>query len=73
VLAGIAASISTGIASYSQAKHEGRLDPKHSALYKFISYLIVMFLLALPHFLAGSLVVAFSAMIIVAILVVAYS
>lgn len=72
VLAGIAASISMGIASYSQAKHEGRLNPRLSALYTFISYLSVVSLLALPYFLVGSLVAAFSTMIVAAVLVVAY-
>jgi len=72
VLAGIAASISMGVASYSQAKHEGRLNPRLSALYTFISYLSVVSLLALPYFLAGSLIVAFSTMVVTAVLVVAY-
>jgi hypothetical protein len=35
-LAGIAASISMGIASYAQAKNEGRARPGLAALYTFL-------------------------------------
>ncbi|MEM4788446.1 MAG: VIT1/CCC1 family protein [Ignisphaera sp.] len=72
LLAGIAASISMGIASYAQAKHEGRLNPKMSAFYTAIAYLIVVLVLALPYFLIGSLAIAFVVMLTLAIAVVAY-
>ncbi|MEM0490296.1 MAG: ferritin family protein [Ignisphaera sp.] len=71
-LAGVAASISMGIASYSQAKHEAHKNPKLSALYTSIAYLIVVILLALPYFVIKSMIFAFMAMVIIAIVVVAY-
>jgi len=72
LLAGIAASISMGIASYTQAKHEGRLKPRLSAMYTMLAYLAVVVLLALPYFLTGSVYTAFGVMMAVALLVIAY-
>lgn len=72
LLAGIAASISMGIASYSQAKHESRLKPSLSALYTFISYISVVLFLALPYFIIDSLYIAFAIMITIAFVVIAY-
>lgn len=72
LLAGIAASISMGIASYAQTKHEGRLNPRLSAFYTFIAYLAVVLVLALPYFLIGSLSIAFGVMLALALVVVAY-
>lgn len=72
LLAGVAASISMGIASYSQAKHEGRLNPRLSALYTLLSYLAVVILLAIPYFVINTLPLAFMSMITIAIGVIAY-
>jgi len=72
LLAGVAASISMGIASYAQTKHEGRLNPRLSAFYTFTAYLAVVIVLALPYFLISSLTIAFSVMLVLALVVVAY-
>lgn len=71
-LAGVAASISMGIASYSQAKNEGRKNPKLSALYTSTAYLLVVIFLALPYFIASSILTAFIVMIFIATALVAY-
>ena len=71
-LAGIAASISMGIASYAQAKNEGRARPGLAALYTFLAYIAVALLLALPYFIISSLLAAFIVMLILAVTVVAY-
>lgn len=72
LLAGLAASISMGVASYAQAKHEGRLNPKLSAIYTSTAYVVVVLLLALPYFTLSSLLHAFIAMLVIAMAVVAY-
>lgn len=72
LLAGIAASISMGIASYSQAKHEKRLNPRLSALYTSLAYIVVVLLLSVPYFVINSTHVAFAVMIAIAIGVLAY-
>ncbi|MCX8199332.1 MAG: rubrerythrin family protein [Sulfolobales archaeon] len=72
LLAGISAAISMAIASYAQAKHEVGKAPKIAALYTGIAYLLVVLLLALPYFLANAITSAFAAMIVVALLVIAY-
>lgn len=71
-LAGVAASISMGIASYSQAKHDTYRNPRLSALYTSTAYILVVVLLALPYFLMNSMLFAFTTMISVAVAVVAY-
>ncbi len=72
LLAGIAASISMGIASYSQAKHEALKNPRMSALYTSTAYIVVVLLLALPYFMLSSIAIAFTTMILLAMIVVAY-
>lgn len=72
ILAGIAASISMGVASYTQAKNEGRVKPWRAALYTFTSYITVALLLALPYLLSNSILLAFIIMLIIAIGIVAY-
>ena len=72
LLAGIAASISMGVASYSQAKHEAIKNPRISALYTSIAYIVVVVLLALPYFILNSITIAFIVMIALAMAVVAY-
>lgn len=72
LLAGIAASISMGIASYSQAKHEALKNPRISALYTSVAYIVVVLLLALPYFILNSIATAFIAMMLLAMAIVAY-
>ncbi|MEM3163506.1 MAG: rubrerythrin family protein, partial [Desulfurococcaceae archaeon] len=60
------------IASYAQAKHEVGKAPKTAALYTGIAYLLVVLLLALPYFLINVITSAFAAMIVAALLVIAY-
>jgi VIT1/CCC1 family predicted Fe2+/Mn2+ transporter len=72
LIAGVSASVSMGVASYTQAKHAGSLKPALSALYTMIAYFIVASLLALPYFIFMDIMVGFSVMITIAILVVAY-
>lgn len=72
LLAGIAASISMGVASYAQARHEGRGRPGRAATYTSLAYLIVVSALAAPYFIAKSIQTAFASMVIIALLVVAY-
>jgi VIT1/CCC1 family predicted Fe2+/Mn2+ transporter len=71
-LAGVAASISMGIASYAQAKNEGRTRPELVAFYTFLAYIAVALLLALPYFVISSLLVAFIVMLILAVAIMAY-
>lgn len=72
ILAGVSASISMGVASYAQARHEGRAKPGRAAFYTSLAYLIVVLVLAAPYFIAKSIRDAFISMIIVALIVVAY-
>lgn len=72
LLAGIAASISMGIASYSQAKHEALKNPKISAVYTSTAYTAVVLVLALPYFVLNSIAAAFTAMLLLATTIVAY-
>lgn len=72
ILAGIAASISMAVASYTQAKNEGRMKPWRAALYTFTSYITVALLLALPYLVSKSILVAFTFMLFIAISIVAY-
>ncbi|MEM2235358.1 MAG: rubrerythrin family protein [Desulfurococcaceae archaeon] len=72
LLAGVSAAISMTIASYAQAKHEVGKAPKTAALYTGIAYLLVVLLLALPYFLINVITSAFAAMIVAALLVIAY-
>lgn len=51
LLAGIATSISMRITSYTQAKHEGGLNPELAAFYTSIAYPAVVGLLAIPYLL----------------------
>jgi VIT1/CCC1 family predicted Fe2+/Mn2+ transporter len=61
-----------GIASYAQARNEGRARPGIAALYTFLSYIAVALLLALPYFIISNILVAFVAMVVTAVAVVAY-
>lgn len=72
LLAGVAASISMGIASYSQAKHEALKNPRISALYTSTAYIAVVLLLALPYFILNSIAAAFIIMLLLVIAIVAY-
>lgn len=72
LLAGVAASISMGVASYAQARHEGRLNPRLAGLYTSLAYLAVVSVLALPYFAIGSLLAAFAVMLALATAMVAY-
>lgn len=72
LLAGVSAAISMTIASYAQAKHELGKAPKIAALYTGVAYLTVVLLLALPYFLINVITSAFTAMILAALLIIAY-
>ena len=72
LIAGLSASISMGVASYTQAKQVGILKPLTASFYTAISYMIVAALLALPYFIVASMLHAFVAMILVAVGVIAY-
>ncbi|MEZ0394584.1 MAG: VIT1/CCC1 family protein [Desulfurococcaceae archaeon] len=72
LLAGVAASISMGVAAYAQARQEGRQGPLLPAFFTFAAYLAVVLLLAAPYFLLGSLLVAFVTMLAISFAVVAY-
>ncbi|MEM1772653.1 MAG: hypothetical protein QXQ71_02370 [Desulfurococcaceae archaeon] len=72
LIAGISASISMGVASYTQAKHAGLLKPAVSALYTMIAYFIVALLLALPYFIFTYVLFGFAIMIAICVLIVAY-
>jgi VIT1/CCC1 family predicted Fe2+/Mn2+ transporter len=61
-----------GIASYAQAKNEGRTRPELAAFYTFLAYIAVALLLALPYFVISSLLVAFIVMLILAVAIMAY-
>jgi len=72
LLAGVAASVSMAVAAYTQAKHERGRSPALSAAYTGAAYSAVTLLLALPYFTVGSMVVAYVAMLAVAVAVAAY-
>lgn len=72
LIAGISASISMGVASFSQAKHAGAPRPLYSALYTMGAYLFVALSLALPYFLAHSLAQSFAIMMLIAVAVISY-
>lgn len=72
LVAGFSASISMGVASYTQAKSGGLSKPAKAALYTTISYLLVSFVLVLPYFLLAGGMVALTVMVAVAIGVLAY-
>jgi VIT1/CCC1 family predicted Fe2+/Mn2+ transporter len=72
LLAGIAASISMGVASYTQAKNEGRANPGLAAIYTLIAYISVALLLATPYFIINNLIKAFIAMVVIALAIVSY-
>lgn len=72
LIAGISASISMGVASYTQAKHAGLLKPAVSALYTMTAYFIVALLLALPYFIFTHILLGFTAMIGICVFIVAY-
>jgi len=72
LLAGIAASISMGIASYTQAKNEGRASPGLAAIYTLLAYISVALLLATPYFIINNLMIAFITMVVIALAVVSY-
>jgi VIT1/CCC1 family predicted Fe2+/Mn2+ transporter len=72
LLAGIAASISMAVAAYTQAKHEKFKSPGVSAMYTGVAYIIVTSLLALPYFVLNTISVAFTLMIVIALLITTY-
>lgn len=70
LIVGLSAAIAMAGAAYLQAKHsrvEERLRPGVSAMATGISYLLAVVLLALPYFLTESMVLAFTASLIVAV------
>ncbi|MEM0505669.1 MAG: ferritin family protein [Thermosphaera sp.] len=71
-LAGLTASISMGVASFNQARQEGRLNPLASALYTLVAYLAVTIALAAPYFILKDISMAFSTMLLVSIGITAY-
>ncbi|MCS7108986.1 MAG: ferritin family protein [Sulfolobales archaeon] len=72
ILAGISATLSMSVASYTQAKQEVGKSPKLSALYTGLAYFAVVMALAIPYFLTASILTAFSSMLIIAIAIIAY-
>lgn len=72
LIAGFSASISMAIASYSQAKHAGIEKPLKSSIYTMTAYLVVALLLALPYFILSSISLAFTSMLITALLIIGY-
>ncbi|MEM2223370.1 MAG: VIT1/CCC1 family protein [Acidilobaceae archaeon] len=74
LIVGLSAAISMSGAAYLQAKHGGleeKLRPNVSALTTGIAYIIAVILLALPYFLTKSMIIAFTASLIVALILIA--
>ncbi len=72
VLAGISAALSMAVASYAQAKQEVGKSPRLAATFTGLAYLTVVALLAIPYFITTSLIMAFSSMLVIALIVIAY-
>ncbi|MCS7098803.1 MAG: hypothetical protein RMH84_02375 [Sulfolobales archaeon] len=72
LIAGVSASVSMAVASYTQAKHEVGKKPHLAAAYTGISYLAAASVLAAPYFLVEAALAAFIFMVLNAVLVIAY-
>ena len=72
LVVGFAAAISMATAAYLQAKQDTTRNPVTSALITGFSYILAVAFLALPYFLTGDMILAFSASLIMALLLTAY-
>ena len=72
LVVGFAAAISMGAAAYLQAKQDPTRNPVTSAIITGISYILAVTLLALPYFLTGYMVFAFTISLLAALLLTAY-
>ena len=72
LIVGFAAAISMATAAYLQAKQDTERNSFTSAMITGFSYILAVVSLAFPYFLFGSMLVAFIASLIIAMLLTAY-
>ncbi len=71
LIVGLSAAISMSSAAYLQAKHDIQFSPKVSALITGIAYIFAVVLLALPYFLTHSMIFAFTASVMLGVIMIA--
>lgn len=72
LVVGVSASIAMASAAYLQAKQGELANPKFSAIYTGVSYILAAVALATPYFLTHNMILAFVFSLLVALALVAY-
>ncbi len=72
LIVGFSAAISMASAAYLQAKQEVGRNPVSSALMTGLSYILAVVVLALPYFVTHSMATAFTASVLLGVLLIAF-